>query len=429
MERIEIIPTLRIADTHAVPGSKSYTNRALTIAALARGSSTLHGALESDDTHVAREVLKHLGVTVEQDGSTFVIHGQQGEFIDPEQPLFLGNSGTATRFFTAMLTLAGFRCTITGNARMQERPIADLLDTLNELGAEVTSARGNGCPPVHIGAQRLRGGTAMISGAISSQFLSALLMAAPYAEQDVTLVVRDTLVSVPYVDLTLDIMARFGVDVANDGYRRFMIRGQQCYEGQAYPVEGDASSATYFWGLAALLGQSMCVTNVPPTSAQGDVRFLDVLERMGCTVLCGERLQVTGPTQLRPLGTIDLNALPDAAMTVAVLAAFCKGETRITNVANLRVKETDRLRALATELRKLGVVVTECPDGLQINGNPETLHGAEIETYDDHRMAMCFGMAGARLPGIRIQEPTCVAKTYPGFWEDLQGIGVHVQQV
>lgn len=429
MERIEIIPTRRIADTHAVPGSKSYTNRALTIAALARGSSTLHGALESDDTHVAREVLKHLGVTVEQDGSTFVIHGQQGEFIDPEQPLFLGNSGTATRFFTAMLTLAGFRCTITGNTRMQERPIADLLDTLNELGAEVTSARGNGCPPVHIGAQRLRGGTAMISGAISSQFLSALLMVAPYAERDVTLVVRDTLVSVPYVDLTLDIMARFGVDVANDGYRRFMIRGQQCYEGQAYPVEGDASSATYFWGLAALLGQSMCVTNVPPTSAQGDVRFLDVLERMGCTVLRGERLQVTGPTQLRPLGTIDLNALPDAAMTVAILAAFCKGETRIANVANLRVKETDRLRALATELRKLGVVVTECPDGLQINGNPETLHGAEIETYDDHRMAMCFGMAGARLPGIRIQEPTCVAKTYPGFWEDLQRVGVHVQQV
>jgi 3-phosphoshikimate 1-carboxyvinyltransferase len=254
-------------------------------------------------------------------------------------------------------------------------------------------------------------------------------MVSPYAEQDVTLVVRDTLVSVPYVDLTLDIMRRFGVEVAHDGYRRFIIRGQQCYMGQAYTVEGDASSATYFWGLAALLGQSMCVTNVPPTSAQGDVRFLDVLERMGCTVSRGERLQVTGPTQLRPLGTIDLNALPDAAMTVAVLAAFCQGETRITNVANLRVKETDRLRALATELRKLGAQVTECPDGLQIHGHPDTLHGAEIATYDDHRMAMCFGMAGARLPGIRIQEPGCVAKTYPGFWEDLQRVGVHVQQV
>ena len=222
MERYEIIPTPRIAETHAVPGSKSYTNRALTIAALARGSSTLHGALESDDTHVAREVLKHLGVTVEQHGSTFVVHGHQGEFIDPQQPLFLGNSGTATRFFTAMLTLAGFPCTITGNARMQERPIADLLEALNQLGAEVTSVHGNGCPPVHIGAHRLRGGTATISGAISSQFLSALLMVSPYAEQDVTLVVRDTLVSVPYVDLTLDIMARFGVEVANDGYRRFI---------------------------------------------------------------------------------------------------------------------------------------------------------------------------------------------------------------
>src|SRR5437867_6569198 len=298
MERYEIIPTPRIAETHAVPGSKSYTNRALTIATLARGSSTLYGALESDDTHVAREVLKHLGVTVEQHGSTFVIHGQHGEFIDPQQPLFLGNSGTATRFFTAMLTLAGFPCTITGNARMQERPIADLLEALNQLGAEVTSVRSNGCPPVHIGAQRLRGGEATISGAISSQFLSAILMAAPYAEQDVTLVVRDTLVSVPYVDLTLDIMARFGVKVVNDGYRHFMMRGQQRYQGQEYLVEGDASSATYFWGLAALLGQPMCVTNVPSTSAQGDVQFLDVLERMGCTVSRGARLQVTGPTQL-----------------------------------------------------------------------------------------------------------------------------------
>src|SRR3989454_2272897 len=270
MERLEIIPTSRIAATHAVPGSKSYTNRALTIAALARGASTLYGALESDDTHVAREALKHLGVTVEQDGSTFVVHGHQGEFIDPQQPLFLGNSGTTTRFFTAMLTLAGFPCTLTGNARMQERPIADLLEALNQLGAEVTSVRGNGCPPVHIGDQRLRGGEATISGAISSQFLSALLMAAPYAEQEVALVVRDTLVSVPYVDLTLDIMARFGVEVVNDGYRHFMMRGQQRYQGQAYLVEGDASSATYFWGLAALLGQPMCVVNVPPASAQGD---------------------------------------------------------------------------------------------------------------------------------------------------------------
>ena len=226
-------------------------------------------------------------------------------------------------------------------------------------------------------------------------------------------VVRDTLVSVPYVDLTLDIMARFGVEVINDGYRHFMIRGQQCYTGQDYLVEGDASSATYFWGLAALLGQSMCVTNVPPTSAQGDVRFLDVLERMGCTVSRGARLQVTGPTRLQPLGAIDLNALPDAAMTVAVLAAFCQGTTRLCNVANLRVKETDRLRALATELRKLGVAVTEFPDGLQIDGNPEALHGAEIATYDDHRMAMCFGMAGARLPGIRIQEPSVCGKNLP----------------
>jgi 3-phosphoshikimate 1-carboxyvinyltransferase len=312
---------------------------------------------------------------------------------------------------------------------MHQRPISDLLEALNHLGAEVVSIYGNGCPPVRIGAQRLRGGATTISGAISSQFLSALLMAAPYSRQEVTLSVRNTLVSAPYVDLTLDIMTQFGVHVEREAYQRFIIPGQQCYVGREYLVEGDASSATYFWGLAALLGQEMHVTNMPTTSVQGDLRFLHVLERMGCTISRSHGLGISGPPQLQPLGDIDLNALPDAAMTVAILAAFCKGTTRICNVANLRVKETDRLRALATELRKLGTPVQEFSDGLQIDGNPEALHGADIATYDDHRMAMCFGMAGARLPGIRIEDPACVSKTYPGFWEDLQHLGIRVRKV
>jgi 3-phosphoshikimate 1-carboxyvinyltransferase len=231
------------------------------------------------------------------------------------------------------------------------------------------------------------------------------------------------------VDLTLDIMRQFGVQVTHEDYRQFFIPGQQVYRGRTYMIEGDVSSATYFWGLAALLGQEMCVTNIPPSSAQGDLGFVDVLEQMGCAVSRGTTLTVTGPSQLRPLGEIDLNALPDAAMTVAVLAAFCPGVTRIRNVWNLRVKETDRLQALANELRKIGATVEELPDGLHIEGDPEQLHGAEIATYDDHRMAMCFGMAGARLPGIRIQEPACVAKTYPEFWHDLQTVGVAVRQV
>lgn len=428
MECLEIIPTTGIARTHAVPGSKSYTNRALTIAAMARGHSLLRGALESDDTFVARQALSQLGIAVQQDGSTFAVEGQEGHFRDPQQPLFLGNSGTSTRFFTAMLTLAGFSCTVTGNPRMQERPIGDLLAALNQLGADTASVHGTGCPPVKIGSRRLRGGRAEISGAISSQFLSALLMVAPYAQEDVTLQVRDTLVSVPYVDLTLDIMGRFGVEVKHDNYQRFHIPGQQCYSAQNYLVEGDASSATYFWGLAALLGQEMCITNVPPTSAQGDVRFVEVLERMGCTVERDNVLRVVGPPRLQPLGDIDLNALPDAAMTVAVLAAFCDGTTRIRNVANLRVKETDRLRALATELRKIGATVAEFPDGLGIEGNPAGLHGATIATYDDHRMAMCFGMAGARLPGVQVQDPACVSKTYPEFWDDLQRLGVQIRK-
>ncbi len=426
MDRLEIIPTQSLASRHRVPGSKSYTNRALTIAAMAQGNTTLQGALLSDDTYVAREALGQLGLQIEQDGTTFEIQGQHGEFVMPEKPLYLGNSGTATRFFTAMLTLPGFPVTLTGNERMQERPIGDLLDALNQLGANVTSVRGNNCPPVQISAQRLRGGTASISGSISSQFLSALLMAAPYAETDVTLQVRDKLVSRPYVDLTLDIMRQFGVRVTHDDYRQFSIPGRQIYRGRTYPIEGDVSSATYFWGLAALLGQDVQVTNIPANSAQGDLRILGVLEQMGCTVSRGADLTVSGPPQLRALGEIDLNPLPDAAMTVAVLAAFCPGVTRIRNVANLRVKETDRLQALANELRKIGAQVEELPDGLHIEGDPTRLHGADIATYDDHRMAMCFGMAGARLPGVSIQEPACVAKTYPGFWDDLQCVGVPV---
>jgi 3-phosphoshikimate 1-carboxyvinyltransferase len=429
MERLEVIPAVSLAPRHPVPGSKSYTNRALTIAAMAQGITTLQGALLSDDTSAAREALGHLGLQIEQDGTTFEVTGQHGEFSAPEKPLYLGNSGTAMRFFTAMLTLPGFAVTLTGNDRMQERPIGDLLDALNQLGASVKSVHGNDCPPVHIEAQRLRGGTATISGAISSQFLSGLLIAAPYAQTDVTLQVRDKLVSKPYVDLTLDIMRQFGVQVTHEDYRQFFIPGQQVYRGRTYPIEGDASSATYFWGLAALLGQEMCVSNIPASSAQGDVGFVDVLEQMGCTVSRGAEITVTGPSQLRPLGEIDLNALPDAAMTVAVLAAFCPGVTRIHNVWNLRVKETDRLQALANELRKIGATVEELPDGLHIEGDPTRLHGAEIATYDDHRMAMCFGMAGARLPGICIQEPTCVAKTYPGFWDDLQAVGIPVRHI
>jgi len=429
MERIEVIPTPGIAPQHAVPGSKSYTNRALTIAAVADGASILRGALISDDTRVARAALERLGIKVAYDDGAFSVHGRGGRFNDPGAPLFLGNSGTATRFLTAMMTLAGFTSTITGNERMQERPIADLLAALGQLGAEVSSERGNGCPPVRIGATRLQGGRATVSGAISSQFLSALLMAGPYAREDVALEVQDTLVSVPYVDLTLDIMARFGVEVEHDDYRLFRIPGGQVYAARDYVIEGDASSASYFWGLAALLGQGMCVTNVPPDSVQGDTRFLQVLARMGCTVSRRQGWHVAGPQQLQALGDIDLNALPDAAMTVAVLAAFCPGETRLCNLANLRVKETDRLRALATELRKIGAAVTELPDGLHIHGDPATLHGADIDTYDDHRMAMCFGMAGARLPGMRIREPDCVAKTYPGFWDDLRRVGIPVKQV
>lgn len=405
------------------PGSKSITNRALVCAALAEGTSTLTGALDSEDTRVMIDSLRLLGISVERqdDRSRLVVSGCGGKIPASEADLFVGNSGTTIRFLTAMTTLGRGTFRLDGVPRMHERPIADLLSALNQLGADVQSEVGTGCPPVIVHANGLPGGRATIRGDISSQFLSGLLMAAPLAQSNVELIVEGELVSKPYVTMTVGVMREFGVDAHYSGLSRFVIAGQQRYRGCECTIEPDASAASYFWGLAAVSGGQVTVEGLAHRALQGDVAFAECLKRMGCHVTYDSGgITVAGPTApLRGID-IDMNAISDTAQTLAVVALFAEGPTTIRGVAHIRHKETDRIADLARELRKLGAGVEELPDGLRIT--PAPLHGAELETYNDHRMAMSFALAGMKISGVTIRNPGCTAKTYPKFFEDLKAL-------
>lgn len=402
-----------------VPGSKSITNRALIIAALAEGETTLVSPLHSDDTERMRECIAALGAdVVEPEKGRLVIRGSGGKFQAPAEPLFAGNSGTTIRFLTAAAALApaGAKVLLDGNARMRERPIQDLVDALNQLGVGAKSLRANGCPPVELPGGGIAGGRCRVAGGISSQYLSALLIAAPLAKNDVTIDVEGDLVSKPYAEITLDVMRAFGVEVKNESYQTFHIPAGQCYQGRTYAIEPDASNATYFLAAAALTGGTVTVEGLGTTSIQGDARFVDVLEQMGCRVSQeADRFTVTGPKRLKPIN-IDLEAMPDTAQTTAVLAAFADGESVIEGIGNLRVKETDRIAAVAIELGKMGVSVEEGRDFWRITPPAGGLHGAAIDTYDDHRMAMSFAVAGLAVPDVVINDAGCVAKTFPSFW-------------
>lgn len=401
------------------PGSKSITNRALVCAALAGGESTLTGALDSEDTRVMIDSLGRLGIEVEprDTGRMLVVQGASGEIPALEADLFCANSGTTIRFLTALASLGHGSFRLDGVARMRERPIRDLLDALNQLGAHALSEAGNGCPPVIVHANGLRGGTAKIRGDISSQFLSGLMMAAPAAHSAVELVIDGPLVSQPYVEMTAEVMRSFGVevDVAPD-MSQFTIASQP-YRARQYAIEPDASAASYFWAAAAVTGGEVTVEGLAATSLQGDVEFVACLERMGCEV----RRETDGLTIVgRPLRgvDIDMNAISDTVPTLAVVALFAEGPTTIRNVGHIRHKETDRIAAVATELRKLGAEVDERPDGMTIH--PGQHRAAAIDTYRDHRMAMSFAIAGLRIPGVQINDPGCVDKTYPQFFNDLR---------
>jgi 3-phosphoshikimate 1-carboxyvinyltransferase len=412
------------------PGSKSITNRALVCAALADGVSTLTGALDSEDTRVMIECLGRLGIEVEarDAGKTLVVHGAGGAIPALEAELFCANSGTTVRFLTALATLGHGSFRLDGIERMRERPISDLIDALHQLGAHAVSENGDGCPPVTVHANGLPGGTAKFRGDISSQFLSGLLMAAPAARSPVELHVDGPLVSKPYVRMTTSVMNAFSVKVdAGDGacrpvMQQFLIAAPQRYRACNYAIEPDASAASYFWAAAAITGGKVTVDGLSANSLQGDVAFVDCLEQMGCEV----RRDANGITVIgRPLRgvDVDMNTISDTAQSLAVVAVFAAGPTQIRNIGHIRHKETDRISAVASELRKLGVEVSERDDGLTITPPASNkLQGALIETYNDHRMAMSFALAGLRVSGVRISNPGCVEKTYPRFFEDLAAL-------
>ncbi|GIW87612.1 MAG: 3-phosphoshikimate 1-carboxyvinyltransferase [Isosphaeraceae bacterium] len=402
-----------------VPGSKSLTNRALVVAALAEGRSILTGVLESQDTRVMIEGLRGLGFALEEDAEagTVGVDGQGGRVPAASADLFVGNSGTTMRFLSALAALGHGRYRLDGTARMRERPLGDLLLALNRLGADARSEARPGCPPVTIRADGLTGGYVHLRGDVSSQFLSALLMVLPRAEGPTTIDIDGPLVSQPYVAMTLGVMEAFGVRISNHGFRRFTIEPAP-YQARRYAIEPDASAASYWFAAAAITGGSVAVEGLGTSSIQGDLAFVDVLEHMGCRVeRSPSRIEVAGG----PLQGIDvdMNAISDTMMTLAAVAVFAHGPTRIRNVAHVRHKETDRIAAVATELRKLGAEVIEYPDGLLILP-PERIKPASIATYDDHRMAMAFALVGLRAEGVAIEDPDCVAKTYPGFWDDLE---------
>jgi 3-phosphoshikimate 1-carboxyvinyltransferase len=416
----EILPCGPLRASIRPPGSKSITNRALVCAALAEGDSLLTGALESDDTQVMITALRQLGIGVNHDPAarTVQVAGVNGRIPASRALLYVGNSGTTIRFLTAMVALGHGVYRLEGKPRMAQRPIKDLLDALRQLGADATSEFGTDCPPVLVRADGLHGGPATVAGNLSSQFLSGLLMAAPYAREPVELFVQGDLVSQPYVEMTLAVMEAFGVSVQRQP-RRFRIPTGQRYRGRQYAIEPDASAAGYFFAAAAVTGGRVTVEGLSKSSLQGDVAFCDCLQKMGCTVdYQPDAITITG--QKMQGIDVNMNALSDTVQTLSAVALFADGPTTIHGVTHIRYKETDRISNLARELRKLGADVDEHDDGLRIL--PQPLHAAEIETYDDHRMAMSLALVGLKIPGVKILNPSCTAKTYPGFFKDLERI-------
>jgi 3-phosphoshikimate 1-carboxyvinyltransferase len=419
---IAILPRGPLDARVRVPGSKSITNRALLVAALAEGPSQLRGALASDDTEAMARSLRRLGVGVETSGTTWTVRGSGARLRRPDGPLDVGNSGTTARFLTAAACLAEGPVEIDGDARMRERPIGDLIEALRALGARCEALGPGACPPVRVEGGPLAGGRAVIDASRSSQYVSGVLLAAPYAKADVVLeLAGGRLISRPYVELTLQVMRAFGASAGWTPEGHLRVASGAGYRGRAFDIEPDASAAAYPFCAAAIAGGRVRVDGLPQDSIQADLGLLPILASMGCRIRRGpDFAEVTGPEgSLRPVD-VDLNDLPDAALALAVVALFADGTSRIRNVGSLRIKETDRLAALEAELTRLGARATAGPEDLTIE--PGALHGAVIRTYRDHRMAMAFALAGLRVPGVLIQDPSCVAKTWPDYFSMLDGL-------
>ncbi|WGE51585.1 3-phosphoshikimate 1-carboxyvinyltransferase [Actinobacillus equuli subsp. haemolyticus] len=426
MEKITLAPISRVEGEINLPGSKSLSNRALLLAALAKGTTKVTNLLDSDDIRHMLNALRALGVnySLSEDKTICTVEGIGGAFNwQNGLSLFLGNAGTAMRPLTAALCLKGAteaEVILTGEPRMKERPIKHLVDALRQVGASVQYLENEGYPPVAIRNSGLKGGKVQIDGSISSQFLTALLMAAPLAEGDMEIEIIGELVSKPYIDITLAMMKDFGVNVENQNYQTFVVKGNQSYiSPEKYLVEGDASSASYFLAAGAIKGK-VKVTGIGKNSIQGDRLFANVLEAMGAKITWGDDFIQAEQGELKGVD-MDMNHIPDAAMTIATTALFAEGETIIRNIYNWRVKETDRLAAMATELRKVGATVEEGEDFIRIQPLPLTqFQHADIATYNDHRMAMCFSLIALSDTPVTILDPKCTAKTFPTYFNEFE---------
>jgi len=417
MDALRLEPARRAAGTLRLPGSKSISNRVLLLAALARGETEIGGLLDADDTKIMRDALAQLGVSFQ--GNKLI--GAGGAFPVRKAELFLGNAGTAFRPLTAALVFCSGEYTLSGVPRMHERPIGDLVDALRGIGAKVDYLRTDGYPPLAVHPSKLRSKNVKVRGDVSSQFLTALLMALPLSGEESTVEVEGDLISKPYVEITLNVMRRFGIEVKRDGWRTFHVPKGSYVSPNKILVEGDASSASYFLAAGAIGGGPVRVEGVGRDSIQGDVRFTEILERMGAKVSLGEDcIEASGGQRLKGFD-LDFNHIPDAAMTAAVMALFADGPSTLRNIGSWRVKETDRIAAMATELRKLGAQVEEGKDFLKIV--PGKLKGGQaIDTYDDHRMAMSFSLVALGGVAVTINDPGCVAKTFPAFFDSWKKI-------
>lgn len=430
---LTLAATDHLAGTLTLPGSKSISNRALLLAALARGTTCVENLLRSDDTRYMLAALEILGVGLEETPQGWEVTGRAGPLVTGpgHWQLDLGLAGTALRPLTAALTLGRGEFVLDGTARMRERPVGDLVDALLPLGADIRYLGAAGYPPLAVTGRGLRGGVTRIRGNVSSQFLTSLLLAAPLAGGPVTVEVIGEQVSTPYLDITVALMRRFGADVRHEDHRRFEVLPGGYLSPGRYLVEGDASSASYFLAAGAVRGPGVTVDGLGADSVQGDLAFLDVLRAMGARVdASAQQIRVQPPATgvLRALD-VDLNHIPDAAMTLAVLALFADGTTTIRNIGNWRVKETDRLAAMACELRKVGATVEEGADFLSVTPPRHWRTGAAIDTYGDHRMAMCFALVTLAGVPVTIRDPGCVAKTFPDYFERFASLAVRAATV
>ena len=415
MDSIKIQTARPLKAEVSIPASKSYTNRALIISALANGISRIENPLFSDDTYYMSSALSAFGIAVERGENFFSVQGSAGLLKTPLEKIFVGNAGTTMRFLTTLSALAPGEVILTGDERMCERPIGHLLDALGKMGVGARSINGDECPPIKISGEGVHGGNIIVAGDLSSQYITSLLLCAPFFKNDTSIKIVGNMTSKSYIDITLDIMRAFGAIVENDHWVEFKVPSGQSYSARTYRIEGDASSASYFFSAAAIAGGEVTVTGLNHKSIQGDAGFVNALEAMGCQVKRSpEKITVCG-NELRGIN-INMNTMPDTAQTLAVTALFAKGETTITGISNLRIKETDRISALTKELTRLGAEVKAGKDFLWIKP-AKKYRAVEIETYNDHRMAMSFALAGLRIPGVKIKNPKCVEKSFPDFFE------------